>query len=297
LLDLQSGELTDPLGGVDQFGAFDSVITRNGRYVVISSRMDLDPRVGNEDNNMELFLYDLETDRFDQISETTGGIGLNTAGCPGIDPKVSGDGEVVAFNFFILSVELCQLEQPQRNEADDFEFRDVRAVRIRPENRGPVWNPPTHARVLAGETLEIDFSAGDPDGDPLTFFAQERGGHDVPNGSEIRDHHDGSATFRWPTRPEHAGTHMLRVAVFDEGGGEELVDIDIAVCANVIGDGAAAGVIEGLFSDEPEVPPACRGADINGDGRISAADLVFADGLGWLSCIAGNRCRIGKVGW
>jgi len=274
LLNLESGELTDPLGGVDQFGAFDSVITRNGRYVVISSRMDLDPRVGNADNNMELFLYNLESGEFDQIAETTGGIGLNTAGCPGIDPKVSGDAEVVAFNFFILSVETCQLEQPQRNEVDGFELRDVRAVRIRPGNRGPVWSAATHARALAGETLEIDFEATDPDDDPLTYFAQERGGRDVPIGSEMRDHHDGTATFRWPTRPEHAGTHMVRVAVFDEGGGEELVDIEIAVCARVIEDGDAAGVIEGLFNDAPPVPPACRAADANGDGRITAADLL-----------------------
>jgi len=45
----------------------------------------------------------------------------------------------------------------------------------------------------------------------------------------MADHHDGTATLTWETRPEHAGTTVVRVAAFDEGGDEVWQDVTITV--------------------------------------------------------------------
>lgn len=281
LLDLETGTLTDPVAGISDFASFDSVITYDGRYIVLSSFADLDPRVGNVDHNLELFVYDRETGAIDQVSETTGGVGLSSNNCEATKPRPNADAEVIVFGFAVLSVERCVLEGAQRNEVDGFEFRSVRAVRKREGNRGPEWRPPVRAYVRAGELLEVDFTATDPDGDILTFFAQERPGSDVPPGSEMRDWRDGSATFSWPTRPEDTGRYTLRVAVFDEGGGEDWIDLPIAVCSRTREDGGLLGILGALFTDPfapPPVPVECRGADANGDGSITAADLLAQAG-------------------
>jgi hypothetical protein len=230
LMDLTTGELFDPAVDVGDFTSFDSVITGDGRGLVISTQADLDLRLGNADHNMELFYYDRVTGSFTQISETTGGIGSRPGGCPPYRPQVNSDGSMIVVGGLLrFDEEFCHLDGPQRNEADGFWFRFFRAVRKRPGNRGPVFERPEDVRVVAGDTLTMTFAAEDPDGDLISFFAQLKDGFDVPPGSVITDHYDGTATFRWPTRLEDAGTHVLRVAAFDEGGGEVFHDVTISV--------------------------------------------------------------------
>jgi hypothetical protein len=150
----------------------------------------------------------------------------------------------------------------------------VRAVRKRPGNRAPQLRHVEDARVLAGDRLALEFAATDPDGDSIVFFTQIIGGEDVPPGSEIEDRRDGTAALRWRTRPEHAGVYPLRVAAFDEGGGETFLDFTINVCSRLVHDGNLSGVLTALF--ESELPAACRDADLNRDRVITAADVVRA---------------------
>ena len=125
LMDLETGELRDPVVDVGDFTSFDSVITGDGRGVVISTQADLDPRVGNADHNMELFYYDLATGALTQITETTGGIGRHPGGCPSYRPYVSQDASVILLNgFHRLSVESCVLDGPQRTERDQAAGRE-----------------------------------------------------------------------------------------------------------------------------------------------------------------------------
>jgi len=276
LLDMTTGALLDPVGQVELAG-FDSAIAGDGTLLVLTSQADLDPRVGNPDHSMEFFVYDVASQEFEQVSETTGGIVPSSGnGCPPFEPAVNHDASVIVFGFNFLSGSSCRLAGPQRDEANGLMLGRVRAVRKRDGNRPVVFQPATLARVRAGAELQLNFSATDPDGDPVTFFAQVVGGTDVPPGSSIEDHHNGTATFQWPTRLEHAGLYQLRVAAFDEGGGEVFHDVTLAVCHEVADDVSEPAVITGIFSP---LAGACSAADRNGDQRVTAADVVRAAAL------------------
>ncbi len=281
LLDLQTGTLQDPVIDDEPWPTFDSVVTGNGNGIVISTEADLDPRVGNADHNMDLFYYDFATQDVRQITETVGGIDPISGPCPSYRPAVSDDGGVVVLGGFnILSLEGCHLDGLQRNEREGFIYRFVRAVRRRPGNHAPNFNPVPDQQVLAGDTLTLSMSAQDPDGDPISFFAQVKNGEDVPPGSVMIDHHDGTATFTWPTRPENAGTTLLRVAAYDEGGGELVQDVTITVAASDRPPTASPTVspTAGIPTATPSAvatPLRCPG-DCNGDGRITIDEIVTA---------------------
>jgi len=229
LMDVHSGDMTVPVVDVGNFTSFDSAVTRDGDAVIVSTEADIDARVGNADHNLELFYYDRATGQATQITETLAGIGQTPGGCESYRPSVSHDGGVLVFAFQRISVESCHLDGLQRNEADGFAFGFVRAVRKRPGNTDVVLDSVSDQRVVSGDTLALPFTAHDADGDPVSFFAQVKDGDDVPAGSTISDHHDGTATFEWPTKPEDTGDHVLRVAAFDEGGGEMFQDVTISV--------------------------------------------------------------------
>jgi hypothetical protein len=275
LADLETGTIVSPIGGVTSLPSFDSVVSGDGRYVVVSAHADLDPRVGNADLTREIFVYDRIADEFHQVSETSGGVVPFSGSCELHKPTVNGDASVIGFSFFLLSGVECTLAGPQRSEIDGMFLGRVRAVRKRPGNQPPLFAPVKVVRIEAGSELQLPLAATDPDGDPITFFAQVVGGTDVPPGSSIEDHHDGTATFDWPTRVEHAGVYQLRLAAFDEGGGEVFHDVTLAVCNEVEDAATQEAIIRGVFA---AFSGACNAADRNGDQRVTAADLVLALG-------------------
>jgi len=277
LLDVKTGELTDPVGGITDFPSGDSVIAGDSSAIVISSHDDLDARVGNADHTLELFAYDRVSGRFTQMTETTGGVALfslASGGCSPYQPQVSTNAGAAVFFFAIGSGELCRLDGPQRNEADGFTFRRVRAVRKRPGNHPPVFARIQTIRVRAGDDLTVDFSATDPDNDVVVFFAQEAETTDIPAGSGIIDHRNGTATFTWSTKLDEVGVHRLRVGAFDAGGGEMVQDVTIAVCSRIVHDGNLSGTLRALF--DSDLPALCRDADLNHDGALTVADMVGA---------------------
>jgi hypothetical protein len=87
----------------------------------------------------------------------------------------------------------------------------------------------------------------------------------------ITDHHDGTATFTWPTRPEHAGTTVLRVAAFDEGGGEVFHDVEI----NVVGSERPTASPTPLAT----VSPAPCTGDCNSDGQVTVDELLVSTSI------------------
>jgi Tol biopolymer transport system component len=241
LLDLVTGQVMNPIASTAHFASFDSLVTRDGKQVLISSKEDLDPRVGNADHNMELFLFDIASHEFTQVSETLGGIAAFSRNCPVYGPAVSGDGNVMVFTFEVLSGIACVLDGAQRNETDNLVLGRVRAVRKRPNNHAPILRPLEATRVLAGQPVRLELSATDPDGDPITLFAQlvdeSEFAHwsttsGLPVGAGFEDHHNGTATLSWNTTNGQAGTYLLRAAAFDEGGGEQFQDVTISVLSS-----------------------------------------------------------------
>ena len=272
LLDLDTGEITDPIGGVEDYPGFDSVISGNATKIVISSQADLDPSVGNADHNMELFVYDRGSDTFTQASDTVGGIGRTPGNCSPLFPKVSRDARVMTAVMPRFFVPPCEIDGPQRDGRTGLALEQVRAVRRRPGNTAPTLSPPIDIAAEAGARLLASFTATDPDADPLFYFLQEVGGNDIPLGSEFEDHHDGTATFTWSTGPEDAGVYALRLAVFDGGGGVAMHDFTVAVCTRMVDVSTIRGLIAALF--DPPLAAECGNADVNGDGRVSVADVV-----------------------
>jgi hypothetical protein len=280
LLDLSTGELDASVGGVVDFPVFDAVVSGDGSAVVMSTTADLDPRVGNADGNMELFVWNRAGREFAQVTDTRLGIGRFPNNCFPYQPRVSADGSVVAFGFNRVSVELCQLDGVQRDEATGFAFRRVRAVRTRPGNRGPVLERVSDVTVMHGDSVTIELAARDPDGDAVVLFLQVVGGDDIPPGADAVDHYDGTAVFRWTPAAEQRGVHHLRAGAFDQGGGYALRDFTITVrgCAgDCDGDGKVtvdeliAAVSIALGQAEAE---SCAAADADLDGTISVSDLV-----------------------
>jgi hypothetical protein len=289
LIDLQSGVLSVPAVDTQWYTSFDSAITRNGAGMIISTQADLDPRVGNADHNLELFYYDRSTAQFTQITETIAGIGKTPNNCGSYQPSVSADGSVALFGFSRISVEGCQLDGPQRNEADGLDYALMRAVRKRPGNQAVVLDTVPDQQVVAGQMLTLALTAHDPDGDPIYFFAQTKDGMDVPTGSTINDNYDGTATFVWPTTTAQVGDYVLRVAAFDEGGGEQFQDVTISILAHSASscagdcDGKGAVTVEEIITmvgyalnGTPVGTPLCPGVDQWCSGSSVTVDCIIA---------------------
>ncbi len=299
LLDLQSGEFIESLTRDDTFQSYDAVVTRDGTKVLLSSMSDLDPRVGNLDHNMELFLYHIATERFAQVTDTTGGIEPGIRGtCSGYRPGVDATGDVAVLLLFAFDAgDNCIIPRPQRQQSNGLYYRLARTLRKRPGNHpATLTGLPALVEVRVGETLTLRATGVDADGDALTFFAQEIDKLDVPRGAVIEDHYDGSASFRWQPRLEQAGEYVVRFALFDEGGGETLQDVRIRVAGGG-GEGACAGDCDGdgqVVIDEVvravemalggQPAARCAAADTDGDGQVTVDELIAATGAALRGC-------------
>ncbi len=293
LLDLGSGGLVTPVGTAGERSSVDSIITGNSQRLVISTREDLDASVGNEDGNLDLFVLDRDTASIRQVTDTIGGFGSVSDGCPSLPLQASRDGNVLVAGFYRFSTGECQILGPQRSLVDGFAFRRIRIVRKRPGNAWPDFPFPGNVRVIAGQTITLPLAATDGDGDPITFFAQELGGIDVPSGSRIEDHRDGTATFSWVTTPEAVGDYTLRVAAFDEGGGEIFHDVSIEIlpafaCPGDCDDDDAVGIADLVLATaiglEQQPLDRCPSADLDDSGWVTIDELVSAVGYALDGC-------------
>ena len=267
LIDLASGAQRALPDG-DTAASYDAAVTGDGSAMVISSCADLDPRVGNADRNQELFLYDLASHTAQQITDTQGGP-VDCTSRDGIPyaPAVSRDGRVVAF------AGRYGPAGPQRSLRNGLAFGAVRAVHIGPGNHPPTLTLPSDRRALLSEGFSFTVSATDPDADPITLFAELDDLAGLPsNAAFIPDRTQPRASFTWfDFTPDVVGEHTLRVGGFDGRGGEAVNAVRLTVCRAFVDSASPATIVAAIF-DPP--PPACGSADTNGDGAISAADLV-----------------------
>lgn len=289
LVDLRSDSLIESLTGDERHSSFDALISGDGRRVVLSSMADLDSSVGNTDHNMETFIYDIRNREFTQVTNTSGGIEPGVPGpCSGYSPEVARDGMVIVWTFGSTELsEECVFRQPHRHRSTGLYYRFARTVRKRPGNRPAVLTGlPATIAARPEQMLELRAAATDPDGDPITFFAQEVSTLDVPRGAEIEDHYDGRATLRWRPRLEQAGEYTVRFVAFDEGGGETQQDVLIRVggaggddrCIGDCDDDGLVDISELVTAVEAGLRGGddCAAADGNGDGQVTVDELIGA---------------------
>jgi hypothetical protein len=239
-------------------------IAGDARSLAFLSSKDLDPTVGNEDLNPEVFLLDLASGGVAQVTDT-----IRTPFGPDLG-AIAHDGARLVLN---RAGELAGLEL---NPAIS------RVVPVRRPNRAPALEMPESIVAQEGVTSATDFRATDPDEDAVSVFAQlvgERLGGFAS--SVFADHGDGTARLELSPAHNDAGTYALRIGVFDEGGQVTVRQIPITVedtipegdanCDGII-DPEDVGVLVGaLFRRGARSE--CITVDANDDGRVSVADL------------------------
>lgn len=102
-----------------------------------------------------------------------------------------------------------------------------------PPNSPPELSPVSDQEVIAGQVLEMAFSATDPDDDVLSFTLQP-----LPSGANFTDGGDGHATLVWATDAASVGVHDLVISVSD---GEAVVSDSFRI--TVVDDPAGSLVV------------------------------------------------------
>jgi subtilisin family serine protease len=244
------------------------LISADGRKVAFVAGGDFDPKVTNEDLEPELFLLDLATGAFEQVTDQTH--------YPfHLSPSMDGAGRsfLATGAGFLNGTSL----RPE-------------AVRIHLPRSGPNANPvlvaPSELILHEGQTTTIALNAFDSDGDPLVFFAQRPGtllsALALFAGATLTDHADGTAELAFSPRYNEAGKYTAVVAVFDEAGGIAEQSIAVTVEDNLIeGDADCNGRLDASDREslvhvlfDPFLQFDCPLADGNDDGEINAADFV-----------------------
>jgi hypothetical protein len=264
-VDLASGQIEQVL---DQRGLPGYPhLSGDGTKLAFLSWSDLDPSVGNEDLNAEVFLLDLSTREVAQVTDT-----INNPGGPGIW-AIDAAGHVLA------------LDAVSELNGLGLDVGVGRAVPRRRRNHAPVLTVPTTIVAQEGGCSRTQLLATDPDGDAVTFYVQRLPVfprlRDLAN-SVLNDHGDGTAELEFKPRHNEAGQYPLRVAAFDDAGGVAVQDITLIIadtqpagdanCDGSLGTDDIAAMIAALFDSNATAK--CISTDTNDDGRVAVNDLV-----------------------
>lgn len=283
VLDTIGGEVVHRFEVAEQFEFGDIHLSDDGNVLAFMTAADLDPRVGNPRLWSQLFRADLSTGEIDQVTQVHGPAGW----------FMGMDGE--AKTFVLVVGGLVEIDGVQMHAGSGSIYRERR-----PGNRPPVLTAPETVYAVPGEVTRFSVSASDPDGDPLSFYAELESaettflGWAFHLGMEIEDivDADGDGQTAISLRPgfDHDGYHRLKVAVFDGVGGAALRVVDLHVayagpaeldmnCDHRF-DAADLHILAlDIFTPMPvnvqyqrkcNLPP----TDTNGDGVTSAADVV-----------------------
>ena len=178
----------------------------------------------------------------------------------------------------VLDITVGDDGQPPAEDAESV------TITVGDSNRAPVLAPIGDRTVSAGETLTLQLSASDADGDALGF-----GVTDLPAGASLQDHGDGTATFSWTPDLSQLGSVSVGFDVTDSGipplSDSERITITVESSASGC-NGGVAGDLDGdcdVDSDDFTLFNAsfgqCSGAtgynaeaDYDGDGCVTFVD-------------------------
>ncbi|MDX2165759.1 MAG: hypothetical protein SF182_01795 [Deltaproteobacteria bacterium] len=243
-------------------------LSDDGRFLGFTSSADLDPSVGNEDHSYQLFVMDIRSGGIQQATDV-----------PGVGAFVAMDGHA---DTMILDV---GGELQVGNET--FYLNISRVVRRRPNNTPPALDTPLRMRTYQGRTTQLAFSAIDPDGDPITYFAQLKEAPETQLrqhfASVLDDHGNGIAQLTMTPDSDLVGTYHLLVAAFDDAGAVTARVTELTVePVHDAGDGNCDGRVSAddvsallpVLLNLAGLPDCIESADINGDSALTIADLV-----------------------
>jgi hypothetical protein len=153
-------------------------------------------------------------------------------------------------------------------------------ITVGESNRPPSLNAIGNRAVDEGETLSIELSGSDPDGDELSYSASN-----LPTGSLFEDNSAGSKTFSWTPGYTQAGNYSTTFFVTDNGA-PPLNDHETVAIAvgNVDRPPTLSNVGDRTVAEGDFLSITLNGSDPDGDPlQYSASDLptgaLFADGV------------------
>ena len=245
------------------------LISADGGKVAFVAGGDFDPAVTNEDLQPELFLLDVATGTYEQVTDQTHYPFHVNARMDGVARTFLATGAGFLNGTSLLPA----------------------TVRIHPRRIGSNANPvlvaaPGHITIHEGQMTRIALQATDSDGDPLTFFTQFP---DPLNtalplfaSATLSDRGDGTAELSFSPRYNEAGNYTVIVAVFDEAGGIAERSLAVTVEDDLIeGDADCDGRLDATDREslvhvlfDPFRQFDCPLADANDDGETNAADFV-----------------------
>lgn len=245
-------------------------LSADATKVAYISASDLDPHVTNEDLEPELFLLDVASGTYEQMTDQ--------ANYPfGAVPHMDG----AANNVLLTGAGFI----------NGTSLRPA-TVHLHRRRQGPNSNPrlmaPRAATIREGALSRVKLRASDADGDPLTFFAQSADPLNTPFplalSPRLLDHGDGTADLTFEPRSNGQGTYRLLLAVFDDAGGiveqpftltvaDDLPEGD-ADCDGHLDEADRQLLIHMTFNPLLALEYPCGLADANADGEIGAADFV-----------------------
>lgn len=275
LIDVATDSTAEVLPSAVLAGPAQPRLSGDGKMLAFVGVADLDPAVGNEDLRPEVFLLDVASGQISQVTDT----GAALAGPHGLAAiDFSGGTIIVKLGGPLSSSGLSPLA--------------VRAVLRKPTNSRPEIIAPARIAIGEGQRSSTFLHAVDPDGDLLTFYAER-----IPPftlgvdpmrlrdlaKSELIDHGDGTAELVFTPGYREAGEYPLRLAVFDEQGDVDVVESRLVVedclhegdanCDGQISEEDLSAIVSELFRGRSS--PKCVTVDANGDGQVTAADLVW----------------------
>ena len=182
----------------------------------------------------------------------------------------------------VLDITVSDDSQPRAEDAESV------TITVGDSNRAPVLAPIGDRTVSVGETLTLQLSASDADGDTLNF-----GVTDLPAGASLDDHGDGTATFSWTPDSSQLGSVSIGFDVTDSGtpplGDSERVTITVESSTTGC-NGGVAGDLDGdcdVDNDDFTIFNASFGQCSGAPGYVAAADydgdgcITFMDYQTW----------------
>lgn len=266
LVDTQTGEYRRIVGleGRPDPG----IVSRDGKKVAFRAHIDVDPEVGNEDLNPEVFLFDVESGSIVQVTDT---VSYPTG--PGLR-SLSADASTIVVAY------ASGLKQSRLSLS-------LARYMLAPEgdNEPPYLLPVDDQRVAVGGRAVFTLDATDPEGSVVVLHAQRLPGFPFPERLVELDSELFQGTSDVPgkliLRPSSQGQFPIRVAAFDSVGGMAVDDFVLTVVCpsdcDASNEVSVSELVKAIAVSLGQVSlEECDTADVDGDRVVRINELIQA---------------------